>query len=47
MRILLVYSGHGISTVDVCRGYDKAFWQLGHEVRTFNYHHYLSFWMEI
>ena len=44
MRIFLVYPGPNHSTFDVANGYEKALTKLGHIVRPFQYHHYLSFY---
>lgn len=44
MRILLIYPGHGFSTIDVARGYEAALRELGHKVRAYNYHNSLVFY---
>lgn len=44
MRILLTYPGATYSTYDVAAGYEKALSALGHEVRSFNHHGWLSFY---
>lgn len=46
MRILLIYPGHSHSTIDVAVGYDQALRSLGHDVRTFNYHLRLGFYLK-
>lgn len=46
MRILLIFPGHGISTIDVAKGYESALRELGHDVRAFNYHNSLRFYQE-
>lgn len=43
MRILLIFPGHGISTIDVAKGYEAALRELGHEVFAYNYHNSLLF----
>ena len=45
MRILVVYPGHSYSTIDVAHGYEKALRKLGHEVRAYNYHKTLDFYI--
>jgi len=44
MRILLIYPGHSMSTVDVATGHEKALRALGHDVKAFNYHNWLLFY---
>jgi len=44
MRIMIVYPGTQHSTYDVARGYEKALRQLGHTVKSFDYHHYIKFY---
>ncbi len=44
MRIFLVYPGPLHSTYDVARGYEKALINLGHIVKPYEYHQYLSFY---
>ena len=44
MRVLLVYPGPHHSTFDVARGYERALGKLGHSVKPFEYHHYLTFY---
>jgi spore maturation protein CgeB len=46
MRILLAWPGHSHSTADVADGYEKAFKNLGHEVRNFDYHNRMAFYAE-
>ena len=44
MRILLTYPGPLYSTYDVADGYARALTALGHNVRTFHHHGWLSFY---
>jgi len=44
MRILLIWPGHRFSTADVANGYEKAFRNLGHEVKSYNYHNAIDFY---
>jgi len=46
MRILIVYPGHSLSTLDVASGYDGALRKIGHEVRAFKLHNWLAFYHE-
>ena len=43
MRILLIWSGHSVSTIDVARGYSAALRQLGHEVCDANLHNWYAY----
>ena len=46
VRILIIYPGHSISTMDVATGYERALRALGHNVWPFNYHSSLAFYQE-
>jgi spore maturation protein CgeB len=46
MRILLAWPGHSHSTWDVSDGYEKALKNLGHDVRSFDYHNRAAFYAE-
>lgn len=43
-KVLLVYSGHLVSTFDVGRGWERALRLMGHDVRPFNYHDRIQFY---
>ena len=43
MRILLVASGHSVSTIDVFHGYSAALRAAGHEVRDANLHNWYAY----
>jgi spore maturation protein CgeB len=43
-RVLVVSSGHMVSTYDVWRGWDRALRQAGHNVHTYNYHSRIQFY---
>jgi hypothetical protein len=43
MKILLLYPGHSIATIDVAIGYEHALCALGHDVHVFNYHNSLAY----
>ncbi len=44
MRILLVYPGHAVSTIDVAEGYEAALMELGHCVQAYEYHAAIHFY---
>lgn len=43
-KIMLVYSGHMVSTLDVGRGWERALRLMGHDVRPYNYHDRIQFY---
>lgn len=46
MRILLIYPGHTLSTIDIAQGYENGLRALGHTVIPFQYDRHLLFYQE-